>query len=135
MNILSILDKIYENKNFTTIILIALIVLVILFIVVFFLGLKDANKDKKPKKKKKNEDAKDITFEKIKIEDCEKVKEDVTFEVPVLTEELDSFKKSLEEEMASSTTKDMIDSKPLKILDIDELEDTVSIKTTKKRGK
>ena len=49
MNLMNIIDKIYESKNFTNIFLIAIFVLALLFIAVLVLGLKDSKKQKNPK--------------------------------------------------------------------------------------
>ena len=46
MNIMNIIDKIYENKNFTNIFLISIFLLALLFIVILLLGLRDAKKTK-----------------------------------------------------------------------------------------
>lgn len=133
MNILNIIDKIYENKYFATILLVAVIVLVILFFLVFLVGLKDAKKAKQPKKQVE-EEVKDITFDAPK--EVEPVKEDVTFEMPVLTKNLEDFKKSFEEEIVKDqeievrTTKHVSleeATKPVKILDIGVIEDTAVI--------
>lgn len=96
MNLLNIIDTIYESKYFPTILIISIIVLVVLFVSVIILGMKDAKKAKEPHKPKK-EEVTDITFESPK--EKEQIKEDVTFEIPVLTQNLENFKKSLEEEM------------------------------------
>ena len=95
MNLLNIIDTIYESKYFPTILIISIIVLVFLFVVVILLGLKDAKKSKEPKKEM-FQDIKDITFD--TPSEKEAIKEDVTFEIPVLTKNLENFKKSLEEE-------------------------------------
>ena len=145
MIILGVIDKIYENKSFTTIFLIAIILLVFLFGIVLLLGLKDAKKSKEPKKKEKEEDVKDVTFKK-ELE-VDPISEDVTFELPVLTKNLESFKKNLEEEIKKDgeldikpTTDAKLNkaSKPIKILDINEIEDTAIVpivddKPTKKK--
>ena len=134
MNLLSVIDKIYENKSFTTIFIIAIILLALLFLVVLLLGLKDAKKAKEPKKKDKEEDVKDVTFKK-EIE-ADPISEDVTFELPVLTKNLESFKKNLEEEIKKENEVDIkptVDAKlnksnkPIKILDINEIEDTAIV--------
>ena len=93
MNLFNIIDTIYESKHFPTILIIAIIVLVILFTSVTILGIKDAKKSKEPKKAKKDE-LLDITFDKPK-EEPEPIKEDVTFEIPILTQNLENFKKNL----------------------------------------
>ncbi len=130
MDILSIIDKIFENDYFTKILVIAIIILVILFIIVLLLGMKDAKKAKEPKKVKE-EDIKDITFE-PKTE-TPPVKEDVTFEMPVLTKNLEEFKKNFEEEIQKeqevevrTTAQSSLSesTKPVKILDINIIEDT-----------
>ena len=96
MNLLNIIDTIYESKYFPTILIISIIVLVVLFVAVIILGMKDAKKEKEPKKNKR-EELTDITFDSPK--EKEQIKEDVTFEIPVLTQNLENFKKNLEEEM------------------------------------
>ena len=134
MNILGVIDKIYENKSFTTIFLIAIILLVLLFGIVLLLGLRDAKKSKEPKKKDKEEDLKDVTFKK-EVE-VDPISEDVTFELPVLTKNLENFKKNLEEEIKKENKTDIKptvdaelnkESKPIKILDINEIEDTAIV--------
>ena len=93
-NILNIIKRIYESNYFPTLLTYSIIFLVLLFIIVLFLGLKDAKKSKEPKKIVE-EETKDITFE--QITELDNIKEDVTFEMPVLTKNLENFKKSLEE--------------------------------------
>ena len=98
MEVLNIIDKVYESKYFTTIIAAATILLTILFVIVLIMGIVDKRRKLHPRKPKKEEFEK-ITFEQLKEED-NTIKEDVTFEIPVLTENLENFKKSLEEEMS-----------------------------------
>ena len=140
MDILSIIDKIYENKYFTNVFLIANFALALLFIVILVIGLKDSKKAKQPKKELKEEELKDVTFDlPTEKEKQEEIKEDVTFELPVLTDDLENFKKDLEEEIEKAEEIDMIPNKntkelevatrPLKILDMKEIEDTTSIDT------
>ena len=139
MNLVSIIDKIYENKNFTNIFLIAIFALAVLFIVVLIIGLKDSKKSKQPKKEIKEEEVKDVTFKLPTEKEKEDIKEDVTFELPVLTDDLENFKKNLEEEIKKDeevkivkapNTKDLDSAtRPLKILDINEIEDTAVIDT------
>lgn len=130
MKLLSFIDKLYENNHFTTILTIAIILLVLLFIIVLVLGLKDAKASKEPKKIKE-EDPKDITFEPETKEP--QTKEDVTFEAPVLTKNLEEFKKNFEEEIqkdqevevrTTSHSSLSESTKPVKILDMDIIEDT-----------
>lgn len=121
MNLLNIIDTIYESKYFPTILIISIIVLVVLFVSVTILGMKDAKRGKEPKKKKR-EELKDITFEEPKEQP--EIKEDVTFEIPVLTKNLENFKKTLEEEIEKEEKINVIkkssnkeENKPSKILD------------------
>lgn len=132
MNILNIIDTIYESKYFPTILIISIIVLVFLFIAVILLGLKDAKKSKEPKKEI-FQDIKDITFD--TPSEKEAIKEDVTFEIPVLTKNLENFKKSLEEEIereekinvVKKESKAKEEEKPTKILDKNEIDNTAVI--------
>ena len=129
MNILNIIDTIYESKYFPTILLVSIIVLVVLFVAVIILGKRDAKKALNPKKENVQE-LKDITFE--TITEKEAIKEDVTFEIPVLTQNLENFKKSLEEEIEreekinvikkSSDKKEEV--KQAKILDKEKIDNT-----------
>ncbi len=129
MNVLNIIDTIYESKYFPTILLISIIILVVLFIAVIILGLRDSKKSKNPKKENLM-DVKDITFE--KIPEKEAIKEDVTFEIPVLTQNLENFKKSLEEEIDREEKVNVIkkvsdtkeETKKTKILDKEKIENT-----------
>lgn len=128
IEILNIIDKIYESKYFTTVLISAVIVLVVLFVAVLILGIRDANRLKNPKRKDED-DIKDITFD--VPSDALEVKEDVTFEMPALTKNLEDFKKSLEEEIQredeasilseSSNPKEV---RPVKITDVKEIENT-----------
>ncbi len=135
MNLLGLIDKLYDNNYFATILIVAIIVLVILFIVVLLLGIKDAKESKEPKKVKE-EEVKDITFEPETKEPP--ANEDVTFEMPVLTKNLEDFKKSFEEEIQKdqevevrTTTHNSLSeaTKPMKILDINAIEDTAILDT------
>lgn len=97
MELLNIIDTIYESKYFPTVLIVSIIILVVLFTSVTILGIKDSKKTKKSKKRK-IDDIIDITFDEVE-EKPEPIKEDVTFEIPILTQNLENFKKSLEEEM------------------------------------
>ena len=96
MKILNIIETIYESKWFPTILLISILILVVLFIAVIILAKKDAKKDKEPLKET-IQDLKDVTFE--QPNEKEIISEDVTFEIPILTKNLENFKKTLEEEI------------------------------------
>ena len=82
---------------------------------------------------------KDITFNMPEKQD--NIKEDVTFEMPVLTKNLENFKKNLEEEIQNEEiaevrkTSGIIkhkEPKATKILDINAIEDTSIIPNVKK---
>lgn len=133
MNMLNIIDNIYENSHFTTALIASVVILVVLFIIVLIIGIKDSKKSKNPSILLE-EDIKDISFD-IPA-DAEKVKEDVTFEMPVLTTNLENFKKNLEEEIKTEEMAEIRklnkdnkqkDKKMVKVLDMDELKDTAII--------
>ena len=129
MVILNIIDSLYESKYFPTILLVSIIVLVVLFVAVIILGKKDAKKSLEPKKENVLE-LKDITF--TNITESESIKEDVTFEIPVLTKNLENFKKSLEEEIEREEKINVIkktsdtkkEAKPVKIFDKEKIDNT-----------
>lgn len=122
IEILNIIDKIYESKYFTTGLISAVIVLVVLFVAVLILGIRDANRLKNPKKKDED-DIKDITFD--VPSDALEVKEDVTFEMPALTKNLEDFKRSLEEEIQREDEEtNLRNAKPVKITEVKEIENT-----------
>ena len=140
MNLLNIIEKIYESKYFTTFLVVAILLLIILFVVVLFLGKKDAKKSLEPPKEIE-EDVKDITFN--TPAELENIKEDVTFEMPVLTQNLENFKKNLEEEIQkednaqirkTSGNHNTKNEKPVKILDMDEIEETTIIPIIKPKN-
>lgn len=133
MFLLNIIDKIYENSHFQTTLIAAIIFLVLLFIIVLIIGIKDSKKSKEPKIIAE-EDVKDITFDMPK--EMENIKEDVTFEMPVLTKNLEDFKKNLEEEIQkedqievrkTSGSTELKETRPIKILDAHEIEDTAIV--------
>lgn len=129
LNILNIINEIYEHELFPKVLAGAIIVLIILFLLILIIGIKDAKKASSPKKEAE-EDIKDITFDLLTEKDP--IKEDVTFEMPVLTKNLEDFKKNLEEEIQKESEIDIIkhtkannkEEKAVKILDINEIEDT-----------
>lgn len=129
----NIIDKIYENPHFTTFLVAAILLLLVLFIIIYIMGLRDAKKALEPEVEEEKE-VDDISFDNIeKME----INEDVTFEMPSLTSNLEDFKKSLEEEIAKDDKEDIQPerrerrnkemSKPVKILDIKEIEDTLTM--------
>lgn len=138
MNLLNIMTTIFEYKHFNTIIISVSLSLVALFIIVLIIGLKDSRKKvKKPIEIIK--EFEEITFK----EDQEEliINEEITLEMPSITKNLEDFKKSIEEEIKqeqldsnvqveqSEDKSLMEDTKPVKILNINEIEDTVIINT------
>ena len=127
--ILNFINKIYEHKLFPKVLGIAIATLILLFIIIFLLGLKDARKLKNPRKEVE-EDIKDITFN--VVNEMENIKEDVTFEIPILTKNLEDFKKNIEEEIEKESKAKILqkakkneeEKKQAKILDMNEIEDT-----------
>ena len=111
--ILNIIDDIYSNSHFTTLLIGAIAFLIVLFIVVLYMGIKDAKKSKEPVVEKKDQE-KDITFEEL-TEEQKEVAEDVTFEMPTITKDLEDFKKGVEEELKNT---------PEQIQDVEEIEET-----------
>lgn len=131
--ILNIIDKIYENSNFTKYLIIAFIILILLLIIVYIIGRIEYKRKNTPKKVIE-EDVKDITFD-LPTEQAN-IKDDVTFEMPVLTKNLEEFKKSLEEEIEkeeeisvrkTSGVKLKEETKSIKILDKDVIDDTAIV--------
>lgn len=117
MYLLNIIDDIYSNPYFTTVLVVAIVVLIILFIIVLILGIKDSKKLHEIPEETNEKDIKDITFE--PIPDTEKIKEDVTFEMPSLSKNLEDFKKNLEDELLKESNR------PFKVVGVNELEDTI----------
>lgn len=139
MKITDIITTIFEYKHFDTIIISVSIFLVLLFIIVLILGLLDAHKKKeKPVELFEKEE---ITFEAPKEELI--INEEITLEMPSITKNLEDFKKSIEEEikqenitsnieLEQSNEKPLLDnSKPIKILNINEIENTQIVETIK----
>ncbi len=124
--ILNIIDDIYGSEYFSTILIAAIVVLVLLFVIVFVIGNIDAKKEEI--KKEKQETEKDITFNEIKEED--KIKEDVTFEFPSISKNLEDFKVSLEAELNDDNEPLLPlekSQKPCKVLSMKDIENTVVI--------
>lgn len=128
MKLLNIFEKLYNHPNFNTILLWLIIISIVIFALILFLGLRDKNKEER--ESLKEEELEDITFSEISEED--KIKEDVTFEMPTLTKNLVDFKKNIEEEIEKYENVDVSletaekeeDSKSIKVLDINDIEDT-----------
>ena len=139
MKIIDIITTIFEYKHFDTIIISISIFLVLLFIIVLIVGLLDSRKKKeKPVELFEKEE---ITFEAPKEELI--INEEITLEMPSITKNLEDFKKSIEEEIKQenitsnieveqSNEKPLLDnSKPIKILNINEIENTQIVETIK----
>lgn len=129
MKLLNIFEKLYNHPNFNTILLWLIIISIVIFALILFLGLRDKNKEER--EALKEEEPEDITF--TEIDEKDKIKEDVTFEMPTLTKNLVDFKKNIEEEIENSDNVDIVpennekveeDTKSIKVLDINEIEDT-----------
>ena len=99
-----------------------------MFALVFIMGMID-NKKEELKKQKELSEEQDITFNEIKEED--KVKqEDITFEYPSITKNLEAFKTSLEKELNKESDNLLPlekSQKPYKVLGVNEIEDTTII--------
>lgn len=132
MNLLSIFDILYQSRFFTTFLVVAIILLTLLFSLLFFLGIRDAKKGKKDNTLEQEKKSKQpVLF----INRKEK-KEDVTFEEYSLTQNLENFKKTLEEEIKKEDKNlelkpdekdfvEVLDEKKVPILDKEAIEDTI----------
>ena len=111
-NVLNIIDKIYSSEYFTTILIIAIIVLLVLFALVFIMGMIDNKKEELKKQKELSEE------------------QDITFEYPSITKNLEAFKTSLEKELNKESDNLLPlekSQKPYKVLGVNEIEDTTII--------
>ena len=122
--ILNIIDQIYSNSHFTALLIGAIAFLIVLFIVVLYMGVKDAKKAKEPVVDKKEE--KDITFEEL-TEEQKEVAEDVTFEMPTISKDLEDFKKGVEEELKNIP--DTIEDVPEVVENVEDLDKTTVMET------
>ena len=141
MNLLNIINTIFEYKYFETIIISVSIFLVVLFVIVLILGIRDAKKKDKPKPVITKPKEEEITMEALKEELI--INEEVTLEMPTITKNLEDFKKTIEEEIKQESITSTVEvektedksltdtTKPVKILNINEIEDTVIIETVK----
>ena len=135
MIILNFIEKIYENSNFLNMLIIGIILLFAIFGIILFLGIRDLKKSKEPKEQIDVEPV-DITFDKNEINESS---EDVTFEMPVLTKNLADFKRNLVQEIESDKINEDVEvvietesnnenkDVPVKILDINDIEDTAIV--------
>ena len=95
MTLESTISSLYNNKTLMNTFLIVVGILLVLFFIILTIALIEKKKRLNPKKLE--EEIKDISFELPKEEDM--VKEEVTFEMPYLTKNLEDFKKNIEEEL------------------------------------
>ena len=137
--VLNIISQLYDSENFVKFLIIAIIVLATIFAIIFLFGLRDLRKSNEPENNN-DDDLKDFSFD-IPA-DAEQIKEDVTFEMPSLTKNLEDFKKSIEEEIQKENNQVAIKeknkeekNKAVRILDIDEIEDTSILPKIKEEKK
>ena len=140
MEILNFFNKIYSNANFPTYLIATFAILVVLFLIILILGLKDSKKILT--RVKDPEDYEVISFDLPK--EADQIKEDVTFEMPLLTKNLAEFKRSIELEISNNMHSPEVEpeykentnliKKPTKVLDIDEIEDTTILPTYPKES-
>lgn len=127
---LNIINNLYSNDNFVYILTFSFISLLILFFVILFLAYRDKNK--KDKADKTNNNTLKLANNKKKINN--KIKEDITFEIPVISENLQQYKESIETSLKNDIfyreAKPLIQnikiksSKNTRVLDIDKIEQT-----------
>ena len=141
--VLNIISQLYDSENFVKFLIIAIIVLAAIFAIIFLFGFRDLRKSNEPDNNN-DDDLKDFSFD-IPA-DAEQIKEDVTFEMPSLTKNLEDFKKSIEEEIQKENNQVAIrteikeknkeeKNKAVRILDIDEIEDTSILPKIKEEKK
>lgn len=128
MIIMNIINNLFSNDNFVAILTFTFIGLTILFLVILFFAYKDKNKKDKPHINILKDD------DKKKNNINNKVKEDVTFEMPIISENLRQYKESIEKNLQDnirfSEAKPLIQNiklktpKQTKVLDIDKIEET-----------
>lgn len=125
MNLLNIIDKIYSSSYFTTVLIGAIVLLIILFVIVLIMGIRDSKKI--TEEPKEEEEVKDITLKPLDEMTPVEVNEDVTFEVPSITKNLEDFKKNLELELQKENNPIPLEksNKPFKVTEVNELEDTI----------
>ena len=122
---LNIIDKIYSSSYFTTFLVGAIVLLIILFVIVLIMGIKDSKKINQIVEEE--EEPTDITLKPLEELEKDEIKEDVTFEIPSITANLENFKKNLELELQKNNKVDTLNNsdKQFKVTEVNELEDTV----------
>lgn len=122
---LNIIDKIYSSSYFTTFLVGAIVLLIILFVIVLIMGIKDSKKINQIVEEE--EEPTDITLKPLEELEKDEIKEDVTFEIPSITANLENFKKNLELELQKNNKMETLNNsnKQFKVTEVNELEDTV----------
>lgn len=122
---LNIIDKIYSSSYFTTFLVGAIVLLIILFVIVLIMGIKDSKKINQIVEEE--EEPTDITLKPLEELEKDEIKEDVTFEIPSITANLENFKKNLELELQKNNKVETLNNsnKQFKVTEVNELEDTV----------
>ena len=130
MNLLNIIDKIYGSSYFTTFLIGAIILLIVLFIIVLIMGIRDSKKINQVVEEE--EEPTDITLKPLDELEKDEIKEDVTFEIPSITANLENFKKNLELELQKNNKVETLNNsdKQFKVTQVNELEDTVLLNPT-----
>ncbi len=130
MNLLNIIDKIYGSSYFTTFLIGAIILLIVLFIIVLIMGIRDSKKINQVVEEE--EEPTDITLKPLNELEKDEIKEDVTFEIPSITANLENFKKNLELELQKNNKVETLNNsdKQFKVTQVNELEDTVLLNPT-----
>lgn len=130
MNLLNIIDKIYSSSYFTTFLIGAIILLIVLFIIVLIMGIRDSKKINQVVEEE--EEPTDITLKPLDELEKDEIKEDVTFEIPSITANLENFKKNLELELQKNNKVETLNNsdKQFKVTQVNELEDTVLLNPT-----
>lgn len=135
MKFIDIMTTIFEYENFATILTATTLGIFLLFIIVLVAGLRDTKKKNEKPVELVKEELEEVTMEELK-EDLI-IKEEVTLEMPSITKNLEEFKKAIEEEIKhedeevkmeiqlSQDKNSLENSKSMKILNINEIENTV----------
>ena len=128
MNTMNIISTLFNNDNFIDILTFSIISLTTLFIIILFLAYRDKHKKDKPRTNILKE------LDNKKKVNNNKIKEDITFEMPVVSENLQRYKESIEKSFQNDN--DFKEAKPIiqniklktpkqtKVLDIDKIVET-----------
>lgn len=128
MNTMNIISTLFNNDNFIDILTFSIISLTTLFLIILFLAYKDKNKKNKPR----TNIIKELDNKK-KITNTNKIKEDITFEMPIISENLQRYKENIEKSLQNDhfqETKPLIQNiklktpKQTKVLDVDKIVET-----------